>query len=143
MIYFGIDPGKSGAISAIWDDGTPHCSWCKLDATDADIYDWLRGFDCCDARAVIERVSSSPQMGVVSAFTFGRSFGFLRGVLTASKIPYDEVTPATWQREMKCLTKGDKNVSKARAQQLWPTVKITHANADSLLLAEYCRRKHK
>ena len=33
----------------------------------------------------------------------------------------------------------DKNVTKNRAQQLWPTIKVTHAIADALLLGEYCR----
>jgi hypothetical protein len=41
---------------------------------------------------------------------------------------------------MRCLTKGDKNVSKARAQELFPALKITHATADALLIAEYGRR---
>jgi hypothetical protein len=41
---------------------------------------------------------------------------------------------------MQCLTKGDKNVSKAAAQRLWPKLKITHANADALLIAEYGRQ---
>lgn len=141
MIYFGIDPGKSGAISAIWDDGQPFVSSCKLSDTEADIVDWLRGFDLTDAMATIERVSSSPQMGVVSSFTFGRSYGFLRGLLTGLKIPYEEVAPVTWQKVMNARSKGNKNITKERAQQLWPHLKITHANADSLLLAEYCRRK--
>ncbi len=39
-IYFGIDPGKSGSVSAIWDDGTPwDGSPCKLDGTGKDIAD--------------------------------------------------------------------------------------------------------
>lgn len=42
---------------------------------------------------------------------------------------------------MGCLTKGDKNISKARAQQLFPTAKITHATADALLLAEWRRKQ--
>jgi hypothetical protein len=41
---------------------------------------------------------------------------------------------------MGCLTRGDKNVSKAKAQQLFPTMKITHAVADALLLAAYAQR---
>lgn len=139
MIYFGIDPGKSGAISAIWDDGAPAASFCKLCETERDIADWLAGFDLTAARAVIERVSASPQMGVVSAFTFGRSYGTLRGILCGLSVPLVEVAPVKWQTAFSCRTKGDKNVSKAAAQQRWPSLKITHANADSLLLAEYGR----
>jgi hypothetical protein len=33
-------------------------------------------------------------------FTFGRSYGFLRGCLVSLKIPFDEVTPVIWQRSL-------------------------------------------
>ena len=60
--------------------------------------------------------------------------------LCAATIPYEEVTPQKWQKALGCRTGGDKNVSKARAQALFPLQNITHAIADALLLAEYCRR---
>lgn len=44
---------------------------------------------------------------------------------------------------MGCLTNGDKNITKQRAQQLFPSAKVTHKIADALLLAEYCRRVHR
>jgi Holliday junction resolvasome RuvABC endonuclease subunit len=81
-----------------------------------------------------------PRQGVSSTFKFGTSYGFLRGVLVALEVPFEAVTPAKWQRSMSCLTKGDKNVTKARAQELFPEVKVTHAIADALLIAEYGRR---
>lgn len=137
---FGIDPGKSGSISVLWWDGKPYAKSQKLSETEADIADYFDAFHIeNDACAVIEKVSASPQMGVTSAFTFGRSYGFLRGLLIAHKIPFVEVSPQKWQKAMGCLTGGNKNVSKAAAQQRWPNIKITHANADSLLIAEYCR----
>lgn len=141
MRFIGIDPGKSGAIATICDYADPE--WIKCSETDHDLSDWLGMFGDTDKVAAIERVRSSPQQGVVSAFTFGRSYGFLIGLLTAHRIPYREVTPQTWQKTMQCLTQGDKNVSKAAAQRLWPNLKITHATADALLLAEYCRRTWK
>lgn len=140
MIYLGVDPGKSGAIAAIWDDGVPFVAHIKLKETEQDIAQFVGSFDQGHVRAVIERVSSSPQQGVVSAFTFGRSYGFLRGLLAAHQVPFTEVTPQKWQRAMGCLSGGDKNVTKARAQQLWPTLKLTHANSDAYLLAEYARK---
>ena len=89
MIYFGIDPGKSGSVSAIWDDGTP---WdgrsCPLDGTGKDVADWFHQFDLFRAKAVLEHVHSSPQMGVKSAFTFGQSFGHVLGILDANEVPY-------------------------------------------------------
>jgi hypothetical protein len=100
---------------------------------------------------MIERVWSSPQMGVVSAFKFGRGVGVLHMALIAAGIPFDEVTPQRWQKEMGCLSpRGktrvefgtkDKNITKRRAQALFPAVtKMTHAIADALLIAEYARR---
>jgi hypothetical protein len=61
--------------------------------------------------------------------------------LVASGIPFERVTPAKWQRELGCLTKGDKNVTKRKAQELFPDVKVTHANADALLLATWRGRQ--
>lgn len=134
MIYIGIDPGKSGAIAFLdgWDAWTV-----GLDSTDHDLFEAVR--EPGEAFAVIERVSSSPQMGVKSAFTFGESFGKLQMLLACAGIPYEFVTPAKWQGAMKCRTKGDKNVTKAAAQRLFPGLKVTHRNADALLLAEYAR----
>lgn len=42
----------------------------------------------------------------------------------------------------KCQTKGDKKISRSRAQELFPDAKVTHWNADALLIAEFNRRKY-
>lgn len=146
MVYLGIDPGVSGGIAWLSEDGNEFdkASFAKM--TERDIHGWVKDvtyFSKGDPCAVIELVHSSPQMGVKSAFTFGRSYGFLRGVLAANNIAYVEVRPQAWQKAMGCLTKGDKNVTKSLAQQLYPGEKVTHATADALLLATYCRRHHK
>lgn len=80
-----------------------------------------------------------PKQGVASSFKFGRSYGFLIGLLTGLRIPYEFVTPQKWQKAMGCLTHGDKNISKAAAQRRWPNEKWTHATADAGLIAEYGR----
>lgn len=142
-MWIGIDPGKSGGIAVIEEtsSGVLVTSQ-KLDGTEADVSSFLDSFAIRSRFCLIEKVSSSPQMGVCSAFTFGKSFGFLIGLLTAHKIPFEFVTPQRWQKAMGCLTGGDKNVSKSAAQRLFPSVKFTHANADATLLAEHCRRTH-
>jgi hypothetical protein len=61
--------------------------------------------------------------------------------LTAAGIPFERVRPQKWQQAMGCMTKGDKNVSKRRAQELYPQLKITHATADALLIATYGTRQ--
>jgi crossover junction endodeoxyribonuclease RuvC len=88
-------------------------------------------------KAYIEQVSSSPQMGVVSSFSFGRGYGNLEMALTAAGIPFERVRPQVWQKAMGCMTKGDKNISKAKAQELFPDKKVIHATADALLIALY------
>ena len=145
MIYVGIDPGIKGGIATIDD------TYSEGDSRRVALYK-IEGMTLMDvwitlgrqqnATAILEKVSSSPQMGVVSAFTFGKSAGILEAFLVAAGIPYTLVAPGTWQRTMGCLTKGDKNISKARAQQLFPDLRIIHAWADALLIAEYCRRTH-
>ena len=137
MIYIGIDPGKSGAIAILHSDGK--WSIIRLDQTEHDIAGQVSELAVYPAIAVVEKVHSSPQMGVKSAFTFGESFGFLKGLLAAYGIPYTLVTTPVWQKRMGCMTKGDKNVTKQEAQRRWPGEKITHADADARLLAEYCR----
>jgi hypothetical protein len=140
-LHIGIDPGLSGGVAFVPESGTPWAH--KMPETDRDLIDLLRdSINLFDARAVIELVHSSPQMGVKSAFTFGEGYGRLQMALTALGVPYERVRPAIWQKAMGCLTKGDKNVSKRRAQELFPTLKVTHAIADALLIGEYARRTH-
>ena len=143
----GIDAGKSGAIAWIT-DGKPCVE--KMPDTLQDLWDLIQdiraasspplGVGTTSAMAYIEQVSSSPQMGVKSAFTFGNGFGHLEMALTAAGIPFERVRPQVWQKAMGCMTKGDKNVSKAKAQELFPQMKCTHAISDALLIAEYGRR---
>lgn len=147
MNWIGIDPGKSGGIAVIYKKPKNNCYQqflCFSSGTERDIWDFVKDHIVnytpkLRFKACIERVHSSPQMGVTSSFSFGQSYGFLRGILIASEIPFAEVTPVTWQKTLKCLSKGDKNITKSRAQQLFPKLKITHGNADALLIAEYCR----
>ena len=138
-LYVGIDPGVSGGLAAITAAGDVAYLAALEKLTERDVYDALAGL-AGNARAVLEFVRSSPQMGVTSAFTFGRSYGSLRMALVAAGIPFDEVTPVRWQTAMSCRTGGVKAVSKARAQELFPAVRVTLWNADALLLAEYARR---
>jgi Holliday junction resolvasome RuvABC endonuclease subunit len=137
--WIGIDPGASGAIAAVFDSG--NVCWIKNDSTEHELANWIRDIALShDLAAVIEQVNAMPKQGVSSTFKFGKSFGFLIGILTALQVPYESYRPQVWQKHMRCLTKGDKNVSKAAAQRLWPSTKITHANADALLIAEFCRQ---
>lgn len=138
ITFVGIDPGKNGGIAVLDADGGV-VEARQMPGTERDLYDALAHAGD-RAHAVLELVRASPQMGVVSAFTFGRGYGAIRMALLALGVPFDEVTPPRWQATMQCRSKGDKNVTKRRAQELFPKVKMTHAIADALLLAAYCRR---
>lgn len=145
-LFIGVDPGKSGAIAFI-DTVSGDCWTVSNDSTLHDLYQALIDAQVSiggnESHAIIEKVHSSPQMGVKSAFTFGQSFGQLEALLVGAGISYEYVSPAKWQGDMKCRTKGNKNVTKAAAQRLFPKMKITHANADAILIAEYSRRNAK
>lgn len=138
MLYVGIDPGKGGGLAALeWDGKVSLLA--KMPDTPAAVVELLLGIPERSV-VVLERVHSSPQMGVRSAFTFGRGLGVLEGVLAAFNLRVEDVTPQRWQTALGCMSGGDKNVTKRRAEGLFPGARITHATADALLLAEYCRR---
>ena len=139
MIFLGLDPGKSGGVAV--HSGTIVIAECWPE-TESDIWDLLRTLTRSepDLFAMIEKVHSMPKQGVASSFTFGRGYGFLRGCLVGLGIPFEEVTPQKWQKAMGCMSKGNKNVTKAKAQQLFPYLDVTHAVADAILISEYCRR---
>jgi len=144
--YIGIDPGQSGGIAALDDEGRVLLAAKLAERTDVEILNLLSNIavnamgDGLVLRAVIEQVHSMPSQGVASSFTFGTSYGALRMALAARAIPYELVSPAKWQKVLGCRSGGDKNVTKRRAQELFPSLKVTHAIADALLLAEFCRR---
>jgi hypothetical protein len=131
----GLDPGVNGGIAWII-DGKPCAE--KMPDTLQDLWELMRDIASeGECHAFLEQISSSPQMGVVSAFTFGRGYGNLEMALTAAGIPFSRVRPQVWQKELGCMTKGDKNITKRKAQELFPSIKVTHATADSLLIAKY------
>ena len=146
VLYVGIDPGASGGWAALWGDGKIHHVG-KL--KDAKTF-----ISACrsslDMQIVLEKVWATPQMGVTSSFSFGYNFGWLAGVIDACGRGYQEVTSMKWQRELGLIQSGrhigqndDKKArNKALAEELFPGQRITHATADALLIAEYCRRSH-
>jgi crossover junction endodeoxyribonuclease RuvC len=145
-MIIGIDPGGSGGIA--WHDGE-RARVVKMPATLQDLWelmnnirqDSFREGSWAKTTAYLEQVHSMPGQGVASSFKFGNGFGHLEMALTAAGIPFVRVSPQKWQGALGCRTGGDKNVSKARAQELFPDLKPTHATADALLIMEYGRRQ--
>ena len=135
----GIDPGQSGGIAFLASDGTVRAY--KMPETERDTFDLLADLGSyAGVRGIIEKVGPMPKQGVSSTWKFGQHYGSLRAFLIAIGIPFDAVAPGVWQKSLGCLSHGDKNVTKKRAQELYPALKITHATADALLIATYGRR---
>lgn len=142
-LVLGCDPGAGGGVAFIGDDfivaeGMPD--------TRAEFVDLLEHYR--PVRALVERVSSSPQMGVVSAFTFGQNYERIIMGLTCLKIPFAEVLPSKWQKEF-LLKKGrglglspteKKNDHKRVAKELYPTIRVTLKTCDAILIAHCAYR---
>ena len=133
-----IDPGASGGI-AIYDDGevTVH----KMPETPKDILTLLSIYRY-NAVCFMEKVHAMPKQGVTSVWNFSANFHHLEMALLANEIPCELITPRTWMKTMGLGTRGDdkgawKNKLKAKAQQLYPSIKITLWNADPLLILHY------
>lgn len=140
--YLGIDPGISGGLTLLYgNDLSAH----KMPESDKDLWDlveMLGNWEGWEVVAALEQVHSMPGQGVSSSFTFGRGYGRLRMALVGCSVPFVDVTPQKWQKSLQCLTGGKKNVSKSRAQQLYPKVKWTHATADSALIATWLKQSN-
>lgn len=139
-VFVGIDPGANGGVAGLRLGSHLPVVACKMPETERDLFELFTWITVHAHFCMIEQVHAHPKQGVSSMFKFGQNYGFLRGMLVANRIPFEEVTPQKWMGLLGCLNKGDKNVTKQKAQQLFPEVKITHAIADALLIAEYCRR---
>lgn len=140
-LYLGIDPGVSGGLAIVDDEGVLlHTE--PMPPTRRKLRDAIALWsDTSVLDITIELVASSPQMGVVSAFSFGKGVGGVLGVIAGMGLDDpQEVAPQRWQRIMAARTGGEKNISKRVAQALHPKARITHAVADAILIAECGRR---
>ena len=151
MIYIGIDPGKSGAYAIIAESETGKSVFA---------YPWDDMFFAMEMASImqrkaegivaaVEKVGAMKGQGVTSMFSFGKYAGYIEGVLNALGIPYQLIPPATWKREYSLIGK-DKKASIAVCKHLFPNVDLKRTDkcktdsdglAESLLLAEYARRK--
>jgi hypothetical protein len=151
--FLGIDPGQSGGFAVLSEDGEPLLCRRMPDSEEeiaALVKECLT--DGSGMKAYLEKVRSSPQMSKGSIFTFGMGYGGLRMALIFAGIPFEDVATQRWQRFIGVLDKtgaralGDVNITekknrhKAKAQELFPSLVVTHALADALLIAEYGRR---
>lgn len=152
VIYIGIDPGKHGAYAIIDEDGTVQVHpWDNTKFIKDMVRVCFYDNDLCENRhvACVEKVSARPGQGTVSMFSFGKSAGFIEGVLMALGIPYQLVPPATWKKAFSLIGK-DKAASIETCRKLFPGVdlkpsancrKDSDGMAEAVLMAEYAKRK--
>ncbi|MDE2019160.1 MAG: hypothetical protein KGJ13_02305 [Patescibacteria group bacterium] len=141
-----VDPGVHGAVAVLAESGLPvflepfrpHMT------AEEGVHLLERAHKMAgqNSIALIEKVGVMPGDGRQGAFTFGRIAGGIEWALLALGARICHVYPAVWQSSLGCLSGGNKNVTKRKAQELFSGMlpegcSITHATADALLIAHY------
>ncbi len=156
--YCGLDVGKKGALSIIHGDTIESYSFVDYDID--YICEKLKEINALDScYALVEDVHAVFGSSAKSTFEFGYQKGMLVGILKASYIPYSLIPPKTWQNGVweRCDKVMDgtkvktKDTSINCAKRIFPNIslkrtpKCTNPDdgiCDSLLMAEYARRKN-
>ena len=161
MLVIGIDPGISGSICFLNDgeileviemptmtDGKKN----KKQVNGSQVYNELikriKGFEKNQIRVVIEHVSAMPGQGVTSMFSFGQSFGILKGICTAMQLPMFFVRPNKWKKYFNLLN-SQKDASRTRAIEIFPyfssqlSRKRDSNKADAILIASFYHETYK
>ena len=151
-MIIGIDPGLDGGIAII--SGTSTSSHIELLETiptetkggfikrqvDAQkLSNILRVYP--DLVCYLEGVASRPGQGVASVFSFGDTYGAIRGVLGALNIPVYTVSPSKWKKALEVSSKED---SLKASKDLFPSVQFKnkdHNIAEALLIAYYGQKE--
>lgn len=122
----GVDPGVNGGIAVLgrngavlWvfglDPALPERELAKKCGEAADILKMAGG-----GPAFFEKVQHMSGDGGKGSFTFGGVYRFVRACLIMKEVILVNVTPMAWQSHLGCLTGGNKEVSLAKAKELYP-----------------------
>jgi len=156
-MIIGIDPGCSGAVVILDDNGgyiahldTPLIKvGSKNRVNAAAVAAFIR--DTINAQpfhhtslvhAFIEQVGAMPKQGVASMFTFGHATGVMEGVIAGAGIAVTHVTPQAWKKSAG-LIGSDKDAARSRAIMLYPLLRELdaigkgQAIADAILIARH------
>ena len=154
MLIIGIDPGISGSICFFKDgrileviempvmtEGKKN----KKQVNGAQIYnEFLKRINKKDdeVRVVIEQVSAMPGQGVTSMFNFGQTFGAIKGVCAALKLPIFFVRPSKWKKYFE-LINSSKDSSRTKVIEMYPSLssqlskKKDVNKSDAILIARF------
>lgn len=148
MKIAAIDPGCSGAIAILGEDGS-HIDHLimptikvgtKNRVNGAAVAAFLREHQ--PAHCYLEQVGAMTKQGAASMFTFGHAVGVVEGVVTGMAVPITLVTPQRWKKHAG-LIGTDKDAARSRAVQLYPGLRVLdlvgkgQAVADALLIGRY------
>jgi hypothetical protein len=162
-MIIGVDPGVSGGIAKLKQDGSLWLpSAIAMPATEKEISDYMWSLyleakeSDSEILCFLEHIQPMPIIkrkktdtgetreevnpGLNQIGSFMKHYGFLRGCLFTIGIPVEDIRPQAWQKLLGCMTRGNKNISKTKAQQLFPTLQVTHKTADALCIAEAGRK---
>lgn len=155
MVIAGIDPGKTGALALLHQDGSAQffdVPTIKLRGKEKPAWsEWVNIWSdalrwASPTMIVIEDVGARPGQGVTSMFSFGRSLGFAHGIVaSACDCPVHFVTPSVWKAKMGLQGSG-KGASREICRTLYPATASSVARvkddgrAEALLLAHYGRK---
>lgn len=154
-LWIGIDPGKTGAICVLSEDGSTQ--FFNNSSSIANIVTELTTLNKNHKirMCMIEDVHAVFGSSSKSTFNFGFGVGFLHGVFQTLGLPLDSVQPKVWQKHIgvKGTVKG-KEIKLAVAdivskqnpqstQQLYTERgRLIDGRSDALALAIYARFKH-
>ena len=161
MLIIGIDPGISGSI-CFFEDGKildvvemptmTEGKKNKKQVNGSQIYNEIskriKDLDKKNIKVIIEQVSAMPGQGVTSMFNFGQSFGILKGMCSAMKLPMYFVRPAKWKKYFN-LINSEKDASRTRAIEIFPyfssqlSKKKDSNKADAILIASFHHETYK
>ena len=161
MFIIGIDPGISGAICFMKDgkiidviempsmaDGKKNKKQVNSSQIFNEISLRIKSFNKNDIKVVIEHVSAMPGQGVTSMFNFGQSFGILKGICSAMRLPVYYVRPAKWKKYFN-LINSEKDASRSRAIEIFPyfsthlSKKKDSNKADAILISSFFYETYK
>ncbi len=149
-VYFGSDPGKTGANVCLTHDGTVVFGH-DMPTDDEELADlWYSiAKSYSSVYIVVEKVWSNPKWGKRHCFEFGRQKGRLEMSITAAGLSFFRIQPTTWQKHFG-MAKTPEERSGYKGQRLWKKRlqakaieifdgRVTLSRADAYLMAEYCR----
>lgn len=151
-MIIGIDPGNTGAIAVLGEDGILHevhdmplmANGKKQQVNPSELRRILDLQFEGTPKVIIEKVSAMPGQGVSSMFNFGMGFGVLQGVVAGLGFPLYLVTPQAWKKHFNLIGK-DKDNARTVAQQLYPDAPLGRkkdiGRADAILIARYMSEK--